>query len=89
VGRLNPVAAVILAVAVVALIVAVRGTQDNLLSAIAGRPVELSPSAGRTAPSNSPEPTWQRVNQKPSSSVPTADSHGPYSGYGIYGYGGK
>jgi hypothetical protein len=48
--RFNPVAALIVVIAAVGLIVAVRGTQDNLLSAIAGRPVlGASDQAGNTA----------------------------------------
>lgn len=86
--KLNPVAAVLVVVAVVALIIAVRGTQDNLLSAVAGRDVTApKDTTGATPPAGATSPG--QVGNRTAPGPASSDNHGPYSGNGIYGRGGK
>jgi hypothetical protein len=54
--KLNPVAAVLVALAVLGIIIAVRGTQDNLASALVGHQVGTPATTTTTTTTTTPPP---------------------------------
>ena len=72
----NPTALIVLVIAILALIVAFKGTQDNFIAAALGRPPSWSPTQGTTGNGSFGEPPPSSGNPQGSFNIPGGPSGG-------------